>query len=160
MQAFRGVKTNKKLVIVGDDPYNRKYVDSPKQCDDDRVIFLGYVYGDKYIELCKNAYLYVQPSELEGTSPALLAAMGYGCCVLVNGIDENIETIGAAGIIYERNDIEDLTRKLQYLLNHPEVVDEYRIKAIARVKTHFNWDVIAADMESLFLEVSKRGKAS
>lgn len=157
IRAFEDVETDKKLVIVGDDPYNRRYIESLKQIDDNRVMFLGYVYGNKYVELCKNAYLFVQPSELEGTSPALLAAMGYGCCVLVNGIDENIETIGDAGLTYEKNDVRDLTLKLQYLLDNPEVVEEYRLRAVQRIKTHYNWDTIALEMENLFISLSKRG---
>jgi glycosyltransferase involved in cell wall biosynthesis len=159
IKAFKNVKTDMKLVIVGDDPYNRKYVESLKRNDDDRIMFLGYVYGDRYASLCQNAYVYVQPSELEGTSPALLAAMGYGCCVLVNGIDENIETIGDAGIFYKKNVVEELARNLQYLTENPEVVAQYRLKAADRVKSHYNWDSISESVEELFMSISGKGEA-
>jgi len=155
IRAFKNVKTDMKLVIVGDDPYNRKYVESLKQNDDNRVMFLGYVYGKRYVDLCKHSYLYVQPSELEGTSPALLAAMGYGCCVVVNGIDENIETIGDAGISYRMNDVEDLTNKLQNLIDNPEITDRYRKLAEERIQTHYNWDRISVDIEDLFTSILK-----
>ncbi len=160
IEAFKRVKTNMKLVIVGDDPYNRSYVESLKQNGDNRILFLGYVYGERYTALCKNSYIYVQPSELEGTSPALLAAMGYGCCVLVNGIDENNETIGDAGISYQKNDVGDLADNLQHLIENPEVVDQYRMRAIERVRTEYNWDTISAGMEELFVSISKSGEIS
>jgi glycosyltransferase involved in cell wall biosynthesis len=158
INAFRDVRTDKKLVIVGDDPYHKEYVDSLKRSGDGRVVFMGYVYGDRYSDLCKHAYLYVQPSELEGTSPALLAAMGYGCCVLVNGIDENRETIADAGLVYARNDVVDFSRKLQYLVDNPAVVEDYRRRAIARVQAHYNWDTIAGDMERLYMGISGKGR--
>jgi len=155
IKAFTDVKTDKKLVIVGDDPYNRKYVESLKQNDDNRVVFLGYVYGDRYTDLCKNSYVYVQPSELEGTSPALLAAMGYGCCVVVNGIDENIETIGDAGISYRKNDVEDLTNTLQHLIDNPQIVERYRKQAGERIQSFYNWDRISIDIQDLFTSITK-----
>ncbi len=46
------------------------------------LYFWGYVYGKDYEDLCKGAYLYVTPSDLEGTSPALLTAMALGKCYL------------------------------------------------------------------------------
>jgi glycosyltransferase involved in cell wall biosynthesis len=154
IEAFRDVVTDKKLVIVGDDPYHREYVESLKASGDGRVVFMGYVYGQRYTDLCKHAYVYVQPSELEGTSPALLAAMGYGCCALVNGIDENKETIGAAGLVYAKNDVKDLARKLQHLIDNPAVVDDYRQRALERVKSHYNWDTIAQNTEELYTGIS------
>lgn len=160
IEAFRGVVTDKKLVIVGDDPYHRVYVESLKKSGDARVVFMGYVYGERYTDLCKHAYLYVQPSELEGTSPALLAAMGYGCCVLVNGIDENRETIGDAGIAYAKNDVRDLSQKLQYLIDNPDVVREYRQRALRRIESHYNWDKIARDTEELYHGISRKGPGS
>jgi len=155
IEAFRNVKTRMKLVIVGDDPYNSKYVESLKRNDDSRILFLGYVYGKRYADLCKNCYVYVQPSELEGTSPALLGAMGYGCCVVVNGIDENIETIGDAGISYKKNDVEDLTNKLQHLIDNPDITERYRKLAGGRIKSHYNWDRISDDIENLFTSISR-----
>ncbi len=158
IEAFGKVRTDRKLVIVGDDPYNREYVESLKSTEDPRVVFLGYVYGERYEKLCRNASVYVQPSELEGTSPALLAAMGFGCCVLVNGIDENVETIGDAGIAYRKNDVSDMAAKLQYLIDNPGVVEEYRNRAVERIRTAYNWDVIAGDLENLYLRMSGKEK--
>ena len=126
IQAFEGLRTDKKLAIVGDDPFSKEYIRSLKSTKNPRVKFLGYVYGDEYIQLCCNAYVYVTASEVEGTSPALLAAMGYGNCVVVNAIPENLETIGDAGVSFRRNDVADLRAKLQELIDHPELVQQYR----------------------------------
>jgi len=150
IQAYQALNTDKKLAIVGDDPFSQEYIQSLKNMASDRVKFLGYVYGEEYRQLCSNAYVYVTASEVEGTSPALVAAMGYGNCVLVNSIPENLETIGDAGVSFRRNDVEDLRARLQELVDHPELVQEYRERAQNRVSSCYNWDVVTDQLEALY----------
>ena len=114
--AFKQVKTDKQLVIIGDDLYQREYIAKVKQLADDRVKFLGFLYGEEYATLNKHPFAYVSASYIEGTSPSLVNAMGAGNCVLVNGILENIETLGGAGLYYEENNDADLIRKLEIIL--------------------------------------------
>ncbi len=155
IEAFDDLQTDKKLAIVGDDPFSEEYIKSLKSTPNPNVMFLGYVYGQDYEQLCSNAYLYVTASEVEGTSPALVAAMGYGNCVVVNAIPENLETIGDAGISFRKNDVEDLRGKLQALIDHPEVVKEYRDKAQKRVARHYNWEAVTDQLENLYLSLCK-----
>ena len=102
MDAFKKINTDFELVIVGGDPYNKQYELSLKKNANKNTKFLGYVYGEDYENLCKGAYLYVTPSILEGTSPALLTAMALYQCPLVSDIPENMETIGDAGFLPSR----------------------------------------------------------
>lgn len=44
IKAFEKVKTNKKLIIVGDAPYARDYINSLKRTKDKRIIFTGFVF--------------------------------------------------------------------------------------------------------------------
>lgn len=155
IQAFEGLNTDKKLAIVGDDPFSQEYIKSLKRTKNPQVRFLGYVYGEDYKQLCSNAYLYVTASEVEGTSPALVAAMGYGNCCVVNAIPENLETIGEAGVSFLKNDVDDLRRRLQELIDHPEIVGEYRIKAQKRVAQHYDWDVVTDLLEKLYGSLSR-----
>jgi glycosyltransferase involved in cell wall biosynthesis len=150
VEAFEGLATDLNLVIVGDSPLFREYVQRLKSTRDARIKFLGYVFGEPYRQLCAYAYAYVQPSLVEGTSPALLAAMGVGNCVVANGIPENLETIGDAGLAFARNDPLDLRRVLQMLLDHPEMVAGYRVKALQRVQEAYNWDAIALKHEAVY----------
>lgn len=143
VEAFEGLKTDLKLVIVGDSPLFPEYVRQLKSTPDPRIRFLGYVFGEPYRQLCSHAFAYVQPSLVEGTSPALLAAMGAGNCVVVNSIPENLETIGDAGLAFARNDVADLRRILQMLCDKPEIVHHYRARARQRVMEVYNWDTIA-----------------
>jgi glycosyltransferase involved in cell wall biosynthesis len=157
IKAFEITDTDLQLAIVGDNPHNRAYVGSLKATRDPRIHFLGFVYGDGYRRLCSNAYLYVQPSDVEGTSPALLAAMGFGNCVLVSDIPENLETIGDAGFSFERGNHVSLKEKLETLIGQPQLVTEYGQRAKARVETGYNWVKIAEDMEKLYLSALHSG---
>ena len=150
IDAYCNVDTQKPLVIVGGSEYTTEYVHRLQECGDDRVRFLGYIYGEGSRQLISNCYVYVQPSEVEGTSPVLLTAMGYGKCVVVNGIPENLYTIGDAGLHFDMNSVDDLAEKIQMLDGKPELVASYGERARSRVIEHFNWDRIAEDTLEIF----------
>ena len=158
IEAFELVDTDLKLAIVGDNPHDKSYVESLKATGDPRIRFLGFVYGKGYRRLCSNAYLYVQPSDVEGTSPALLGAMGFGNCVIVSDIPENLETIGDAGVSFERGNPLSLKEQLEKLIGQPQLVKQHGQRAKARVESVYSWDKIAEDMESLYLSVVARGR--
>ena len=100
IEAFKKVRTAYRLLIVGDAPYAREYIDDLKARarGDRRIGFTGFVFGQDYRALQQNAYCYVHATEVGGTHPALLEAMGYGNCVLTLGTPENVEVVGDAGI--------------------------------------------------------------
>ena len=154
--AFEGVRTDLGLAIVGDDPFARDYVARLKSTSDPRIRFPGYVYGDDCAQLLANAYLYVTASGVEGTSPALLTAMGMGCCPLVNGIAENRETIGDAGVAYAANDVEALRAELQRLADNPRVVTRLAEAARERVREVYNWDRVTNAFEATYRRVARQ----
>src|SRR5204863_340348 len=106
--------------------------------DDPRIIFTGFVFGRDYKALQQNAYCYIHATEVGGTHPALLEAMGFGNCVLTLAAPENIEAIGDAGIPYA--DANDLAEKLQRVLRDGSLVQSYRHRAQARVQEKYDWD--------------------
>jgi glycosyltransferase involved in cell wall biosynthesis len=143
IQAFENTRSDKKLVIVGDDPWEKEYVRSLKSTRDPRVVFTGGVYGDGYEQLQRNAYLFVLPDEVGGTHPALVEAMGFGNCVLVNDTPSNLEVIGDAGFSYRGAEgADDLRKQLQTLADDPRVVQEYRVKASERAQLHYRWEKV------------------
>lgn len=156
LKAYPKFDTNMPLVIVGDNPYDRDYVEYLKSIAPPNVIFPGAIYGAQVNELYANSYLFVSPSELEGTSPALLEAMGAGTCVVVNGIPEQLETIGDSGIYYKLNDLDDLVKKIRDLLGNPNLRDEFADRAQKRVMQLYRWDVVADKYEKLLLEIARR----
>jgi glycosyltransferase involved in cell wall biosynthesis len=153
IKAYRQVRSPMPLIIVGDNPYNDDYVNQLKNLADDRVRFVGTVYDQGFHQLCHHCYLYLTASAIEGTSPALLQAMGQGAAVLVNGIPANRETIGNAGFAYQEGDLADLSRRWQELVDNPGRVQAIRPAAVRRIQEHYTWEKIAADLETLYRSI-------
>ena len=154
IEAFKRVRTAHKLLIVGDAPYARDYIKDLKARArrDRRIIFTGFVFGRDYRALQQNAYCYVHATEVGGTHPALLEAMGFGNCVLTLAAPENIEAIGDAGIAYA--DENDLTEKLQRVLRDGSLVHSYRNRAQARVLDAYDWEYVVDQYEHLFAKMT------
>jgi glycosyltransferase involved in cell wall biosynthesis len=158
IEAFKKVRTAYRLLIVGDAPYAHDYITDLKERarGDRRIVFTGFVFGQDYRALQQNAYCYVHATEVGGTHPALLEAMGYGNCVLTLATPENIEAVGDAGIPYA--DEFDLAEKLQRVLRDGSLVQSYRHRAQLRVQQHYTWDRVVDQYERLFAEMSGKGE--
>lgn len=154
IEAFKKVRTAYRLLVVGDAPYARDYINDLKARarGDKRIVFTGFVFGQDYRALQQNAYCYVHATEVGGTHPALLEAMGYGNCVLTLATPENIEAVGDAGIPYA--DEPDLVDKLQRVLRDGSLVQSFRHRAQVRVREHYDWDHVVDKYETLFAEMS------
>ncbi len=150
IEAFKKVRTAYRLLIVGDAPYAHDYINDLKARarGDKRIVFTGFVFGQDYRALQQNAYCYVHATEVGGTHPALLEAMGYGNCVLTLATPENMEVIGDAGIAYA--DEFDLTDKLRRVLRDGSLVQSYRHRAQLRVQQYYDWDGVVDEYEQLF----------
>jgi glycosyltransferase involved in cell wall biosynthesis len=150
IEAFKKVRTAYRLLVVGDAPYAEQYITDLKARarGDKRIVFTGFVFGQDYRALQQNAYCYVHATEVGGTHPALLEAMGYGNCVLTLATPENLEVVGDAGVTY--SDEFDLTEKLQRVLRDGSLVHAYRHRAQARIRSHYDWDSVVDQYEQLF----------
>lgn len=147
-----------KVAIVGGAPYADEYIRRVKRAADPRVVFPGYVFGRGYWQLQHHAYLFCAPTEVGGTHPVILEAMAAGNCVLVNDHRPNAETVGDAGIYFSGSvGVDDLARRLEWLLGDPAVVEKYRDRALQRAK-HYSWEAVTDRYEELLNAVlSGRG---
>lgn len=156
IRAFKRLKTDKKLVVVGDAPYADEFKKSLHELagNDDRIIFTGYAFDADYAQLSTHAYVYVQPAGIDGTRPALLDQMGFGNCVLVRNSTVNMEVIGDCGCFFDRERLEEsLSEVLQDLIDHPEKVGEFRSKVTSRIENYYNWEWVTSFYEDLFERV-------
>jgi glycosyltransferase involved in cell wall biosynthesis len=140
-------------VVVGDAPYARDYVEQVKAEADDRVKFLGYRFGEEYHALQANARFYVQATEVGGTHPALVEAMGHGNAVLAHDVPEHREVLGDAGRYFRHRDQHDLAAQMQSLVDDHSVIGELRERAALRVREHYGWDAVTDAYESYFREL-------
>lgn len=142
VEAYRNVKTDKKLVIAGGSSDTDYFFSDLKQLAkvDDRIIFTGFVQGEILSELYSNAYVYILPSDIEGMPLSLLEAMSYGNCCLTSDINECIEVVEDKAVTFEKGNVSDLTDKLQMLCDSPEMVLDYKKEAADFICQKYNWD--------------------
>ena len=152
ISAFKKCSTDKKLVIAGGAEANTEYYNHLLELatNDKRIVFTGYVYGQTIGELYSNAYIFALPSNLEGMANALLEAMSYGNCCLVSDIPENTEVVGQYAVWFKKSNIEELQLKMQHLLDHPEIVNDYKIKAAPYILERYNWDRVVDQMLEVY----------
>lgn len=144
IEAFKQVKTDKKLVIAGGASDTDAFVGELKRLaeHDGRILFTGFVKGELLDELYSNAYVYTLPSDLEGMPLSLLEAMSYGNCCLTSDIAECTEVVEERAVTFHRGDVKDLKEKLQWLCDEETVVWEYQAAAADFICGKYDWDAV------------------
>lgn len=150
VKAFESVRTDMKLVLVGGSPNPGSYEQEISKTKDERIIFAGYVYGDDTNILMKNAYVYVQPSLIEGLSPVILTVMGLGTPLICSDIVENKFITGDNAILFSSGDSDSLAKKIDYSLNHPEHMKKMAENGRTDILSRFNWDAVVEKYLELF----------
>lgn len=152
VQAFREMKTDKKLVITGGSSDTDEFLQELKELarGDNRIIFTGFVQGEMLDELYSNAYVYTLPSDLEGMPLSLLEAMSYGNCCLVSDIDECASVVEDKAVVFRKSDVADLKEKLQMLCDDSEVVGRYKKEAADFICGKYNWDDVVEKTMRLY----------
>jgi glycosyltransferase involved in cell wall biosynthesis len=148
--AFDQSNSTKKLVLVGGSPNPSQYEKQLLKMANDKVIFAGFVYGDDVTNLMKNAYCYIQPSDVEGLSPVILTVMGLDIPLIVSDIDENLYAIEGLATTFEKGNVISLSNKIIFVEKNYEIVKELALKAQVRALTFFNWDKVALDHIKVF----------
>ena len=152
-QAFEQVVTRMKLALIGDAPYAHEYIRQVRDTSDPRIVIPGAIYGVGYGELGSHCFAYIHATEVGGTHPALIEAMGRGALVLYRNTPENAEVAGAAGIAFEPG---ELVETLRRVLDMPEF-DRERLRqtATARVRAKYSWDAVTDKYEGLLKAMVK-----
>jgi glycosyltransferase involved in cell wall biosynthesis len=136
-------------VIVGDAPYAGPYIARVRSEADSRVLFPGAIYGEGYRELLAHAAAYIQATEVGGTHPALVEALGYGRVVLYHQSAENEEVAGGAGLPFDVNQPPTLARLLNEVLDAPSAYSVWKDRARCRVAERYRWEDVTDRYEAV-----------
>jgi glycosyltransferase involved in cell wall biosynthesis len=156
VDAYLELHTDLRLVVVGDAPYADAYRARLREAGEGRVLFAGYQFGPAYRRLLRNAAVVVGPTEVGGTHPVLLEAMGAGACIIVNDHEPNVETLGGAGVCYRGADgAEGLRQTLEALLTDDQAMLACR-EAAAQRASHYSWDAVTDAYERVARQLVAR----
>lgn len=161
VEAFKKLTKEKKvpvgfkLVIAGDGFYTDDYVSELKDAakNNDSIIFTGNLEGIELSSVFAGARLFVQPSESEGLSIAILEAMSYGVPVLASDIRENTDVVENIGEIFKTNDVSDLKDKLDRIINQKIDFSSNIEEAKRLVENKYNWEIISQKTISLYIRL-------
>ncbi len=151
---FERTQTDLKLVLVGDAPYAAAYIREVRDTADPRIVMPGAIYGQGYQELTSHCFAYIHATEVGGTHPALIEAMGRSALTLYLETEENQEVAGGAGIPFRRH---DLAERIEEVLAMPEAQrEDWRRRARDRVAERYDWNAVAGAYERLLLHLASR----
>ena len=142
IDAFKSVKTDKKLVIAGGSSDTEAFAQELKEraAGDERIMFTGFVQGRTLEELYSNAYVYTLPSDLEGMPLSLLEAMSYSNCCVTSDIEECAAVTGDHGLTFPKSNTDALGALLQKLCDEPQTVGSYKKTARDYITRKYSWD--------------------
>ncbi len=152
IDAYKKIRTEKRLVIAGGNSHSQSYMDEVEAmaAEDPRILMTGFVAGRVLEELYSNACFFVLPSDVEGMAVSLLEAMSYGNCCLVSDIRENTEVVAEHAAVFRKSDTQDLQKKMEELLEHPEIRAAYKETAADYICGKYNWDDVAEQTLRLY----------
>ena len=153
ISAFNRLETDKKLVLVGGNPYRNEYVDAIRAQSSGTVYLPGFIYDQKVLAaLWSHAFAYVHGNSVGGTNPALLQAMAAGCYTIAYDVPFNREVLRDCGAYYSGNE-EALAARMAWAVKNSDRLEKFRRRAVQRIKHHYSWDEVADQYEALFYQL-------
>ena len=144
IEGFINSSSTKKMVIVGDVPYQDAYATKIKSYQDDRLVFTGYITnGDELASLYKYCYAYMHGHEFGGTNPTLLKAMANACAIGA------IDTIFSREVLqndsfgtYFKKNITSLIIWFQWAESNPAKLTQLRAIVSKGLNVKYDWELV------------------
>jgi len=156
--SFERLRTGYRLALIGDAPYAADYIRQVRATCDPRIVLPGAIYGPGYAELQSHCFAYIHATEVGGTHPALIEAMGRGALILYLDTPENREVAGGCGLAFTHA---TLVEVMQQALELPAAdAEQLRRAAQQRVRERYSWEAVTDAYERLFQELCGVGSRS
>ena len=152
-EAFEKVDTAMNLALIGDAPYAGDYIARVRDTKDPRIVIPGAIYGDGYRELGSHCFAYVHATEVGGTHPALIEAMGRGALTLYLDTPENAEVAEGAGIAFTHENLPGVIESSLAMSDSER--EMWRLKAMKRVEERYSWDAVTDTYENLLTRLPR-----
>lgn len=145
------------LVLVGKTEYYfkklaKKIAKSPFA---DRIIVPGFVSDSELKWLHQNAKAYVLPSLSEGFGLPGMEAMAHGCPLVSSNATCLPEVYGDAALFFNPLDVEDMTLKIERILNDKQFVTELIKREKEQIKK-YSWEKMAEQTLRVYQNIGKK----
>jgi glycosyltransferase involved in cell wall biosynthesis len=154
IQAFKKLDTDKKLLLVGGNPYKSEYLNNIKGEANENIILTGPIYEKELLnEIWCNSFAYIHGNEVGGTNPALLQAMANGCFVMAIDVSFSRDVLKDCGIFFNNN-IDSLASQMQWTLDNQSSLSFFKKLSSVRITENYCWEKVTDKYESMFLELN------
>ena len=152
IEGFLKSSSNKKLVIVGDVPYNDIYAENVKQYSSEKIIFTGYIINqDELCSFFKNAFGYIHGHEFGGTNPTMINALSLNCEIMALDTCFNREMLIGREVVFFEKKIISIKNSINQFEKHfdyrRDLNKKYKLPKI------YLWETIVNQYEKLFFEL-------
>ncbi len=152
-EAFERVRTDLKLALIGDAPYAAEYIRRVRDTKDPRIVMPGAIYGSGYHELGSHCFAYIHATEVGGTHPALIEAMGRGALTLYLDTPENAEVAGGAALPFTHNTLAQVIEQVLSMTDAER--SSWSTRAIEHIRAHYSWEHVTDEYEKLFTGLAR-----
>jgi glycosyltransferase involved in cell wall biosynthesis len=158
-KAFARTSVPQRLALVGDAPYAADYLREVRSAPDSRIVMPGGIYGKGYRELQSHCLAYIHATEVGGTHPALIEAMGRGAPTLYLETPENAEVAGDAGMPFGNSEkaLAALIEKTAAMA--PAELEQWGRRAEERARGRYDWEHVADRYENLLSAMIQRRRS-
>ena len=157
VEAFSKLQSKTELVIVGKKGWQfEDILNAPKKYGvEDRVKFLDSVSDSDLPAFYKNALCFCLPSLYEGFGLPILEAMQYGCPVATSNVSSLPEAGGEAAVYFDPENVGEITKALQSLIDDEELRKNLVKKGYEQVKK-FSWEKTAKETLKVLEALGKK----
>ncbi len=157
MRAFEKVSEEVpevQMKVVGDGPERERLEQLAGELDAD-IELVGYVpEKEDVIKVMKGSQVYISASVLEGFGMSVIEAAASGTPYVVSDIEPHVEVTKGekGGLVFEKDNEEDLVDKLEDLLTDDEMYEEKESECFELVG-YYDWEEIAERLESVYSKI-------
>jgi len=151
LQGFVNSESDKMIVIGSTENKYGEYIKS--KFSDERIVYLGYVYGIKKLNVLRNfSNLYFHGHTVGGTNPSLLEAMSSNSLICAHNNEFNKAILGDDAFYFNCN------KCITSLVNKTEIDERnlFVINNLEKVKNNYSWEKIVSDYESFMQSCLKK----
>lgn len=112
------------------------------------VVLPGYIDDEALQNMYQNALFSIYPSRYEGFGLPPLESMTFGCPTIISDIPALREVSEDAGLYTDPMDVDDMTAKMNLLINDSELRQELRVKGLEQIKK-YSWEKSAKQVLDL-----------
>lgn len=137
--------------------YNRNKNLNQSQSNRDQVdlysnlVFTGRVSDSKLVDYYSNALCFVFSSLYEGFGIPPMEAQACKCQVVVSDIPSLKEVYGESALYFNHNNVDDIARSIELLLNDENLRENYILKGQKKLKK-YSWVKSAIQLKNLVNE--------